>query len=1221
MLKKSLLLSVAVLLTAVLFVFTGCESPTDGRDGLQGEPGKDNPFPDEVGITVNIPPGSTELPKGITFPDGRASIVAGTADDIIRAFAGGIRVADTSDATGGSIVTGPAATGTQWVYEQDAVDYVIWNGPPATAAALGTLSVPPGKTLFINAPLTLDGNGATNTFTGISISDPASYESVGDIPTSVLASLAGSPVAPGDSGGKLVILATARVIVDGSATIAPTFTNGGILEIHRGAAVDLTGGTADPALISTPGSKTEVYGSLTAGTAALSLYGALNVRSGGSVNFTAATTPVFGEDVTVAAGALNPAAIFVLPTAGATFEGNLTVGEGVPVSMTAGNVTFNKTATIDGTFNATAVGLVNIGSNGWLEITEKGTITGDWTDIRTGGAASTPATAKNLRAAFGAEAPSTASSRVTIADPNLADGLFMALTVTCDDYEDLVWFAESTKLHLVKILYESDTDDETQTLVIAKDNTVDLGSTFVTVDAIGNVTVQDGGTLILSDAVDTAGNIIVVGELEAATATFGTALTKLTIGDGVTKTDVDLPAATFAAYSPPAVIELKDGASLEVGGTGTGDITFAGEIILGENSKFITATTNTGTNFANLTKLTIEEGALFDASSLTNYVVFTQLTQLKVHGTIYVPSNAIAFTNLNADVGTMSGNTYDVYGDGRAIFPGFNITSAVDHAFDQLLGIQDLTVGTLDATVPAATGFNATIDAKASPSGAVLRTSGITVPAQGSFLVDRNLDLLNTGAIVLTNGTLGSSITIDAGITVYSGGKVDPVSFEDILSPGKPALGGSDTEQTASATISGPNGGASTNALLTATDGVPGNLKLTVRNLTLKAGDTLQVPGTLSSDSSITIGAGAISLIEASLTKGSLADTAGAGTVTVFDGGTLSSTGLSLVPSGSDIVVKEGGKITGIGSGRITFATTGPYIGEGILTALEDGAIEATSANEADLSGSFNGTGATVLNVTGGNTKKLNLTGTVILGSLTGYNGAKIGGGTVISSGASNTTVLNGATGTVILGAGHEIKDGSLTTRGTGGLVLAAGTTLTAAVNDLINSTSSQSLEGVTFTPGGFTGDLTLASNAVLTIGTAFSVNPQTAATSTLDVSSGAIKLLDTKVLTLVKENAGTYGAILTNGTWTLTSHATSSAVTDYLSPSSAATAGEEPLDEGLYDLIASFAATGGNKSTADKAALIAGSSGAVSITGKTAGTTTYNTINSSTRVLNSNNS
>jgi hypothetical protein len=769
---------------------------------------------------------------------------------------------------------------------------------------------------------------------------------------------------------------------------------------------------------------------------------------------------------------------------------------------------------------------------------------------------------------------------------------------------------------LDEIRYESDTDDETVPLVIAKDNTVNLGSTGVTVDAIGDVTVQDGGTLILSDDVVTAGNIIVVGDLTATTATFGTALTKLTIGDGVTETDVDLPAATFAAYSPPAVIELKDGASLTVGSS-TINIAFAGEIILGEDSKFTTATAGTAaTNFANLTKLTIEEGALFDANSLGNNLAFTQLTKLTVHGTIYTPSTNIGFNDLNTDVGTVSATAYDVYGDGKAIFPGFNITSAVNHAFDQLLGIQDLTVGTLDATVPAATGFNATIDAKASPSGAVLRTSGITVPAQGSFLVDRNLDLLDGEDIVLTlHATIPSTLTIEAGITVYSGGIVD-YTPNPLLTPGKPALGGSVTEQTASATLMGATG-SSGSTTLTAT--ASGTIEVSTRNIVLKEDDTLQVPGTLSSDSSITIGTGTISLIQASLTKGSLADTAGAGTVTVFDGGTLSSAGASLVPNGSSIVVDKGGKITSTGS--IAFATSGPSIIIGTLTALEDGAIEATTANNATLTGNFNGIGATVLNVAG-TSKTLTLDGTVILGSLTGYNGAKIGGGTLISSGASNTTVLNGNAGTITLGGGHSLKDGSLVTRGTGALYLVdstADTFLTAAVNDLINSTASQSLAGAILTPTGLTGDLTLAANAVLTIGTAFSVIPQGGATSTLDVSSGAIKLLHNVVLTLVKETA-TYGAILTNNTWTLTSHVSSTTVTDYLTEGSA-TAGETPSDEGLYDLIGLFGVTGGNKSTADKAALIeSAGSGAVKITGKSTGIN-YNTINSTTRVLNSNNS
>jgi hypothetical protein len=572
----------------------------------------------------------------------------------------------------------------------------------------------------------------------------------------------------------------------------------------------------------------------------------------------------------------------------------------------------------------------------------------------------------------------------------------------------------------------------------------------------------------------------------------------------------------------------------------------------------------------------------------------------------------------------VSATAYDVYGDGRAIFPGFNISSAVNHAFDQLLGIQDLTVGTLDATVPAATGFNATIDAKASPTGAVLRTSGITVPTQGSFLIDRNLDLLDSGDIVLTyHATIAPTLTIGAGITVYSGGEVDPLSFEDILSPGKPALGGSDTEQTASATLIGATGGSASTTLTADASGI---IEVSVRNIVLKEDDTLQVPGTLSSSGTgITISAGNINLVYASLAKGSLANAGGDGTVTVFAGGELISNELSVVPNGASIVVDKGGKITGIGSGRITFAA-GPYIGVGTLTALENGAIAPTGADAVALTGSFNGTGATVLNAAV-NGKTLTLTGTVILGSLTGYNGAKIGGGTVISSGASNTTVLNGATGTVTLGGGHNIAEGSLVTRGTGALYLVDGggnadIFLTAAANDLINPTSGQiqDLTGVTFTPSTITGDLTLAGNAVLTIGAALSVNPQASATSTLDVSSGAIKLLHSVVLNLVKDPS-TGGAILTNGTWTFTSQTSGTDIALYLDITPEIDA--EPLDEGLYDLIgATFASTSDHASIAPKAAKItsgsSGTAGQVIITGAS-GAGTYNTINSTSSVLNGN--
>ncbi|MDR2103611.1 MAG: hypothetical protein LBP42_05870, partial [Treponema sp.] len=149
--KKSLLISIAVLVAAIFFVLTGCEGPA-GPAGQQGTPGQVGPS--EIGditVTIEEPGEVIVLPNGFTYPDG-AKVVSGDATDIANSFNGGIFVADTSDASGAPVAgAGSGATGTGYVYAQDGVNQVIWAGPGVKTGNLGAISVPPGKTLFIAA--------------------------------------------------------------------------------------------------------------------------------------------------------------------------------------------------------------------------------------------------------------------------------------------------------------------------------------------------------------------------------------------------------------------------------------------------------------------------------------------------------------------------------------------------------------------------------------------------------------------------------------------------------------------------------------------------------------------------------------------------------------------------------------------------------------------------------------------------------------------------------------------------------------------------------------------------------------------------------------------------------------------------------------------------------------------------------------------------------------
>ncbi|MDR3144825.1 MAG: hypothetical protein LBU21_00955, partial [Treponema sp.] len=235
MLKKSLLLSIAVLLTAVIFIFTGCEGPA-GPAGQNAENGDIN-FPDS--ITVSVPSGggggTTELPPslppGVTYPEKGAKILSGNAADISKAFNGGVFVANTPD----SGTLGGSNTGGE-TYAQDAVDAVVWTGVGDSLGASyqGSIVVPPGKTLFIAAPLTIDSGSL---FQGITIADEAAYTQSAPYNPSILqATKGGTSIEEGAPGGKVIILNGGSIT--GSGGGGP-LTIGGYLEIHRGGSISV----------------------------------------------------------------------------------------------------------------------------------------------------------------------------------------------------------------------------------------------------------------------------------------------------------------------------------------------------------------------------------------------------------------------------------------------------------------------------------------------------------------------------------------------------------------------------------------------------------------------------------------------------------------------------------------------------------------------------------------------------------------------------------------------------------------------------------------------------------------------------------------------------------------------------------------------------------------------------------------------------------------------
>jgi hypothetical protein len=825
MFKKSLVLSIAVVLTAVLFIFTGCQNP-DAPNVYEGETNVDLGGMGPVDVTISNPDTIPELPGGFTYPDA-AKVLTGDATDIALAFNGGILVADTSDATGGTVV-GSSAPGTGYAYAQDGVDQVVWSGPGnrglSATVELGSISVPPGKTLFIAAPLYIDGSVLSTTnqyFRGISVSDQGGYA---DAALSIQASgVGGAPVAPGGKPGKVVVLAGGSIIARNLAGTT-SIVIGGELEIHRGALVDL--GVPTP-FTTTQGSKTVVYGDLRTGpapaTSSVNLLGTLVVKGGGTVDVSRtigttgagnSSTITFGstlDDITVESyGNLTLPGVTANDYVAEIFAGNLTVGQGVTIATGLETTTFTKKASFEGNLNATS-GTVSIGSSGHLSIEPTGTITGTWNNFSSGIYDGTP---PSLRAAIGATEPNAqTNNRITIAEPATDSkrfGITLDITPGADysraaAYSDLQYFASHEKIHLTLItsnipagnalpvgtdtVFDGDDAITTDDLVIVAGNNVRLDAV-----SVGDIIVKRYGSLDLNVAVTTASDITIEGDLTANAATFDTALKSLTIGDttGI-KTSVSLPAATLASVDyADTEITVNKNASLyldvneAVDPPGTITLEAGDANLPGGYLGFDTAISLAAASFDRLKNLYIKSGAVFSGwdnagtPASIDDITFAALQKLTVDGRLDVPSTGLTFARLQS----IEDSDGDVSGNGVADLRGWDVVGNSgtpadinNHAFDQLLAIKDLTVASL-TNVPSSAGYDKTTvtpdKATTPPSGAILRVLGDIVLTNGtplydvaSFTVERDLDLNVDGVSNITLAA-GKDLIIKANATIYS---------------------------------------------------------------------------------------------------------------------------------------------------------------------------------------------------------------------------------------------------------------------------------------------------------------------------------------------------------------------------------------------------------------------------------------------------------------------
>jgi hypothetical protein len=1222
MLKKSLLLSIAVLLTAVIFIFTGCEGPTGapGQDAANG----DINFPGD--ITVSVPgSGNTavppSLPPGVTYPDANgAKILAGNAADISKAFNGGVFVANTPD-SGDPYDSANGATNDGTVYGQDGVDAVVWTGI-VTGGDQGSIVVPPGKTLFIAAPLPMGFTGGVADFQGITIADKATYFAQAN--PSIQAAINGGTTVDGNTPeGKVVILNGGSIVGDGATT--EPITIGGYLEIHRGGFIDVGAAT----LYATAGSTINNYGRIEGSNTALTFNGELTVKGGGEV-IGSDYDDVFNGKITVESyGRFN----VVGSGAPLDFYKPVEVQANAEFNLTASDVIFHDVTTMAGTLNADVYD-VSVLSTGHLKITATGKIeVWAWSQFK----GVTNTIPKNgdvwtlLESIKPSAQPLYANNYTTIEVPT--DGTLVSFTfnaaLNVETYENLRNLAASEVLYLgkgVSLAYNG-IDAKTYFTTESSDLEIKTNDVVLTVfTEIGNVTIDAGRSLGINSAVDTAGAIKVYGEFAAPDATFAAKLDELTIGPELFDAAVDpvrvaLPKAIFTNASP--AITVNPGARLTLGDASNPVINPAGSIKLaGQDSNLVI--TGSGATLARLDSLEIAAGAEFTSAAASG-LTFAALEKLTVNGFLSVTVGANPFTKLQKDV-SQNGNN-DVGGSGKAVFRSLNITASLNHAFDQLLGIRDLTVNSVNGISATAGGTANGETQDASPpqggNGPITLTvlNGITVPTftdplkpgyPGRLIIDRDLVVFNNGTVNF--GAPNQTLSIKTGFKIY-------VGDDDLNSTraNKPIL----------------SSGAGDYAVLVGAGATAlqahytnGDLTAATANFRVQRGSNLNVEGKLitgAASGQLLAGGGTaqINLQTTTLEKVNVIsktdDEANfTGEIAVTSTGTLTVAGAGAVPTGSIVTIATGGKIIststltfGSNSATSTLVDSGPSIGIGTIVG-GSGAVTITGGTNASatpaeqyatatITGDVIGAdGATVLQGTGDKGQKLIINGTVNLRNTgTSYDSIILAQVDISNEFAFNVTadtVSLLGTGTLVGRAPSNNTNLNLTTKDNSLLNIGGLGTLKA--------TGGQNLNGVTLDgTGGLTGGvLTLASGSVLAVpaGQNFDIGNGDESSPELRVGTGIITLANnTSSITVAAIDTLQYGTLII-GSYSIEGQASAFDLDDY--------AEGEDIDDSvtIYDI---WYESDGVGSTTDSPAAqgVAGTldinAGAISVVGNAAST------------------
>jgi hypothetical protein len=743
---------------------------------------------------------------------------------------------------------------------------------------------------------------------------------------------------------------------------------------------------------------------------------------------------------------------------------------------------------------------------------------------------------------------------------------------------------------------------------------------FTAANPVGNVTFLDNRTLVVTGitTLSTSGIItvtttgaghnlstsgVISGGANSGSATLMSAGT-VTLGANITAATMAINSVGGSSQSASAIVS---GGSLDTTNTGSGDV-----VLTQTNLVVSFHATNTVGNvsFVNGQSLTVTGITAQSASGVATVTTTNAGNDLSTTGTITAgtTSGAVTLTSTGTlALGTITAATVTLNSVG-----GVNQTSGLITAS-----------GALSATNASSGDIRLTAINQIASLSATNSVGNVVLRDGRSLTITGITALVNTGTVSVTTTGAGSNLTnsgtISAGVTSGSA---------TLTSAGTLTVSASLTAATVTLSSVGgmSQGGAITAATLTATNATSGDITLGQTNFVALLAATNPVGNVAFSDSQSLTVTGVTAL---STTGTAILTVSGAGhnlaTSGAISGGTT---------SGSVVFTSAGTLTLGANVSAATVASSsvgGTNQTGGVITAATSaGATNTTSGDitltQANLAAAFSATNL-VGNVAFSNGQSLAVTGISALGTTGTVSVTTIGAGSnlsttgAISAGTTSGSATLASAGTSTLGASVTAATVTLSSIGgtsqTAGVLTAttAGTTNTSSGNitlnqaNLVNSFSATNLIGnVAFTNG-----QTLSVTGITALSTTGTVSVTTTGVGSNLSTSGAISAGTTSgSVTLTSAGTLSLGANVTGATVTLSSVG---GMTQTASLVSAASAGATNSGNGNITLsqpnsVASFSAmnTVGNVAFTDGQTLvIAGiiaqsTSGTVTITTTSAG-------------------